>query len=206
MQTLFITGLQAYCEETSPASLSNDYCAKGDKILNYYEALEDKSNPDRYLNAAKYFYYQANRISLSNQNAFVGRARIALLQGRIRDAKNNLMIALNVNEMNPKVNFYLGEAFYEDGEFTQAIDFYYFAYSHGYKNDFRTNMKLGKCYEKLDDTEKARYHYTNALKINPSSEEAQKRLTGLDSIKTIKSKQNNNNYHVTEEDMRNLYH
>ncbi len=178
---------KAVSRETPAASEANVYCTNGDKILNYYEKLDDKSDKaknERYLNAAKYYYYQANRLDMSNQNAFIGRARVALLQGRIRDAKNNLMIALNVNELNPKVNFYLGEAFFEEGEFTQAIDFYHFAYTHGYRYDFRTNLKLGICYEKLDDIAKAKLHYQNAIKADPSSIEAKARLGGLDAINT----------------------
>ncbi|MBS4759443.1 MAG: tetratricopeptide repeat protein [Clostridium sp.] len=190
---------KAFSRETPTASEANTYCVKGDKILNFYEGLKDtdkrKANQDRYLNAAKYFYYQANRLDMSNQNAFIGRARIALIQGRTRDAKNNLMIALNVNELNPKVNYYLGETFFEEGEYTQAIDFYYFAYSHGYKYDYKINMKLGICYEKLDDIKKARYHYTNAAKINPGDVTAKARLGGLDAINT-----NYETYNVFQDD------
>ena len=175
---------KAFSRETPAVSDANAYCVKGDKILNYYEGLKDKSNADRYLNAAKYYYYQANRLDMSNQNAFIGRARIALIQGRTRDAKNNLMIALNVNELNPKVNYYLGETFFAEGEYTQAIDFYHFAYSHGYRYDYKTNLKLGICYEKLDDVKKAKYHYKNAAKINPGEVTAKARLGGLDAINT----------------------
>ena len=64
----------AYSRETPVESEANSYCVKGDKILDYYDKLEDKSNPDKYLNAAKYFYYQASRLDISNQNALIGHA------------------------------------------------------------------------------------------------------------------------------------
>ena len=144
----------------------------------------DKTDAQKYLNAAKYYYYQASRIDLSNQDSFIGMARISLYQGQIRDAKNTLMIALNINENNPKVSYYLGEAFFMEGEYFHAIDFYNWAYSHGYQKDYKTNYKLGVCFEKLDDISKARFHYQNALNTNPSSTQAQKRLKGLDAIDT----------------------
>lgn len=163
---------------------ANSYCIKGDKILDYYEKLEDKTDAQKYLNAAKYYYYQASRIDLSNQDSFIGMARISLYQGQTRDAKNTLMIALNINENNPKVSYYLGEAFFMEGEYFHAIDFYNWAYSHGYQKDYKTNYKLGVCFEKLDDISKARFHYQNALNTNPSSTQAQKRLKGLEAIDT----------------------
>lgn len=174
----------AFARETPAESEANSFCVKGDKILDYYEKLEDKSNPDRYLNAARYFYYQASRLDLSNSNALVGHARVALYQNRLKDAKNVLMIALNFNEINPRVNYYLGETFFREGEYAQAIDFYNQAYTHGFRYDYNTNYKMGLCYEKMDDIKNAGYHYKNAVKIRPNSVEAAARLGGLDTIKT----------------------
>ena len=172
------------CAANGFESLSNEYCVKGDKILDYYERLDNKINGDRYLNAAKYFYYQASRVDLSNPNALIGRARVAIYQNRIRDAKNDLMIALNFNEINPKVSYYLGEVFFIEGNYTEAIDFYNWAYSHGYRYDYKTNLKLGICYEKLNDVKMAKKHYTNAINIMPASVEAKARMQGLDVINT----------------------
>ncbi len=159
--------------------LANSYCAKGDKILDYYEKLSDKTDSNKYLIAAKYYYYQAARVDISNQNSFVGMARISLYQGKTKDAKNALMIALNVNEKNPKVSFYLGEAFFMEQEYFQAIDFYTWAYSNGYQKDFKTNYKLGVCYEKLNDIEKAKYHYQKAINARPNDAEVKQRLQSL---------------------------
>lgn len=165
-----------------PVESSAYYAGLGDKVLNYYEKLPDKTGQERFLNAAKYFYYQSNKIDISNADALVGRARIALFQDKIRDAKNNLFIALNFNENNPKVAYYLGEAFFQDGDFDDAINYYTHAYNHGYRLDYKTNLKLGICYEKLDDTKKAKYHYTNAIKAAPSQDIAKMRIQGLDAI------------------------
>lgn len=176
--------ISAGARELPEESQANAYCVKGDKILDYYQKLDDKRNAGKYLNAAKYYYYQASRVDISNQNSLIGIARIALYQGKTRDAKNALMMALNFNEVNPRVSFYLGETFFEEGEFTQAIDFYNWAYSHGYRYDYMTNIKLGICYEKLDDVKKAKYHYKNALKAHPGSVTAQAKLSGLDTINT----------------------
>ena len=106
-------------------------------------------------------------------------ARISLYQGKTKDAKNALMIALNVNEKNPKVSFYLGEAFFMEQEYFQAIDFYTWAYSNGYQKDFKTNYKLGVCYEKLNDIEKAKYHYQKAINARPNDAEVKQRLQSL---------------------------
>lgn len=172
--------LPAYNAAAAPVQSEADInCQKGDKIVDYYESLSDKSEADKYLKAAKYFYYQASRIDLSNTNALIGHARVALHQNKIRDAKNALMMALNFNAQNPRVCFYLGETFFQDGDYTQAIDYYNWAYTHGYQNDFKTNYKLGVSYEKLNDIHNAKTHYNNALRINPNNEDIKERLNGL---------------------------
>ena len=175
-----ITSLSHVCAQPlHDTTQAEAYCVKGDKILNHYEKLTDKTDSAKYLKAAKYYYYQALRVDISNQNALVGMAKISLYQGNTRDAKNALMVALNVDERNPKVNYYLGEAFFKEAEYFQAIDFFSFAYSYGFQNDYRTNLRLGICYEKLNDIEKAKFHYNTAIKTNPSDTEAKQRLSEL---------------------------
>lgn len=203
---------QAKASRTSTETEAIQNCVKGDKILDYYEKLDEPQDPNRYLNAAKYYYYQASRLDLSNPNVLVGHARVALHQNRLKDAKNVLMIALNYNETNPRVNFYLGETFFRDGEFTQAIDFYQEAYSHGYKYDFNTNLRLGMCYDKLNEINLAKKHYKNALKSKPNNEEVLQRLEKMDKIKTNKENfdADENNLEIkkekiiTEEVLKNL--
>lgn len=203
---------QATARVTSTEAEAIQNCAKGDKILDYYEKLESPQDPNRYLNAAKYYYYQASRLDLSNPNILVGHARVALHQNRLKDAKNVLMIALNYNEKNPRVNFYLGETFFRDGEFTQAIDFYKEAYSHGYRYNFNTNLRLGMCYDKLNEINLAKKHYQNALKIKPNNEEILKYLDNMNKIKTNKENfdagENNSDTIkeevITEEVLKNL--
>ena len=172
----------AICYATPEAEKAIEFCQNGDKIIDYYEQLEDKSNPNRYLNAAKYYYYQASRLDLSNPNSLIGHARVALHQNRLRDAKNVLMIALNFNEKNPRVNFYLGETFFADGEYTQAIDYYQAAFHNGYKNDFKTNSQLGLCYEKLGDIQKSIEHYNIALKTQNNKKEIKEKIQNLNKI------------------------
>ncbi len=187
----------------TPNETADSYAAKGDKILNYYENLVDKTGMERYLIAAKYFYYQANRIDISNKNAYVGRARVALAQNKVRDAKNNLFLALNFDENNPKVNFYLGESFFQDGEFSEAIKYYTEAYTHGYRTNYKTNLKLGICYEKLDDEARAKYYYTNAVKSDSSKKEAKNRLQNL-TIKNPGTKEYNVFQNTAQDDDENI--
>lgn len=176
--------LSKAAEHIPDVSKANSYCAQGDKILDYYETLKDKTDGEKYLKAAKYYYYQASRVDISNQNSLIGIARIALYQGKTRDAKNALMMALNFDETNPRVSYYLGEAFFAEGEYFQAIDFYTWAYNHGYRSHYKTNYKLGVCYEKLNDIEKAELHYQTAIRINPKSTQAKNRLNELHTIDT----------------------
>lgn len=206
----FFQATSARVTSTEAEAIQN--CAKGDKILDYYEKLDSPQDPNKYLNAAKYYYYQASRLDLSNPNVLVGHARVALHQNRLKDAKNVLMIALNYNETNPRVNFYLGETFFRDGEYTQAIDFYQEAYTHGYKLDFNTNLRLGMCYEKLNEINLAKKHYKNALKSKPNNDIILTRLENIDKIKTNKENfdagENNSEIEkeevITEEVLKNL--
>lgn len=157
----------------------SDYCTKGDKIVNHYETSNDKTNSLEYLKAAKYYYYQAIRLDKSNPNGLVGLAHVALLQDKTRDAKNILMAALNFNPENPRVSFYIGETFFQEGDYTEAIDYYTWAYNHGYKHNYKTNLQLAICYEKIYETELAKRHYNEALKIKPDSNDIKKRLSNL---------------------------
>ena len=175
---------QASIIQDAPPERAEHFARLGDKILDYYEKLPDKTDQDRFLIAAKYFYFQANKIDISNADALIGRARIALLQNDVRKAKNNLFIALNFDESNPKVLFYLGKTFFQDGDYDDAIKYYSDAYSHGYRLDYNTNLMLGICYEKMDDVKRAKYHYKNAIKIQPSETVAKMRIQGLDIINT----------------------
>ena len=177
------TPLQASISKDVPPGSAESYAVSGDKILNYYENLSIKEDSERFLIAAKYFYYQANRVDVSNQNALIGMARIALFQNNIREAKDNLYKALNFNEYSSKINFYLGETFFQDGEFTDAIKYYKRAYVNGYKTNYKTNLKLGICYEKLDDPAQAKSYYTAAINLMPSLSEPKHRLQGLYTIK-----------------------
>ena len=202
---LYFACVKVESKNTFPESEAVINCQKGDKILNYYEKLQNPPDPNRYLNAARYYYYQASRLDLSNPDALVGHARVALHQNRLKDAKNVLMIALNFNEINPKVNYYLGETFFREGEYTQAIDFYNQAYMHGYRYDYKTNYKMGLCYEKMDDIPKAKYHYNNAIKIRPDSMEAVNRLNGLDEInKNYKKQKTQDEEEVSTDDIKKL--
>ena len=139
---VFADTYKATIIQDAPPENAEHFARLGDKILNYYEKLPDKTDQGRFLNAAKYFYYQSNKIDISNADALIGRARIALIQNDIRKAKNNLFIALNFNESNPKVLYYLGKTFFQDGDFDDAIKYYGDAYSNGYRLDYNTNLML----------------------------------------------------------------
>lgn len=158
----------------------SDYCIKGDKIVSHYESITDKSNGLEYLKAAKYYYYQAIRLDKSSANALVGLAHVALLQNKTRDAKNILMAALNFNPENPRVSFYIGETFFQEGDYTEAIDYYTWAYNHGYKHNYKTNLQLAICYEKIYEIKLARKHYNEALKIQPDSAIIKRRMEDMD--------------------------
>lgn len=168
----------AYDEELS--SEVSEYCTKGEKVLTYYESLDDKTDGLKYLNAAKYFFYQAIRLDKSSANALIGMAKISLYQNKTRDAKNALMMALNFNPENPRVAHFLGDTFFQEGDYTEAIDYYDWAYRHGYKYNYNTNFQLAVCYEKIYEQKKAIKHYNEALKIKPESQAVKDRLKKMD--------------------------
>ncbi len=167
-----------------PLESASYYTSKGDEILDYCEKLKSPKDKERFIVAAKFFYYQASRADVSNQNALIGNARASLLQNNIREAKDSLFMALNFNEHSPRTNFYIGETFYQDGEFLDAIKYYKLAYKYGYGSDYRTNLRLGVCYEKLDAPAQAKTYYSNAMNIMPSLSEPRQRINALYSIKT----------------------
>lgn len=179
ISNLAIINTQAIATENSIQAQVSDYCIKGDKILTYYENLPDKKDGLKYLKAAKYFYFQALRIDKASPNASIGVARIALLQEKTKDSKSILMRALNFNPENPRVSFYIGETFFQEGDYTEAIDYYNWAYNHGYKYNYKTNLQLAICYEKIYEIELAKKHYNEALKIKPNCQIIKQRLVDM---------------------------
>lgn len=192
MSNIAINNTQVFATENSIQTQVSDYCTKGDKILAYYESIDDKSDGLKYLKAAKYFYFQALRIDKASPNASIGVARIALLQEKTRDSKNILMRALNFNPENPRVSFYIGETFFQEGDYTEAIDYYTWAYNHGYKHNYKTNLQLAICYEKIYETELAKKHYNEALKIKPDSQIIKQRLIDMKKAQEAIFKYNEN--------------
>ena len=54
---LFIKTLTPVNANVATQSATDINCIKGDKIVDYYETLTDKTDSEKYLNAAKYFYF-----------------------------------------------------------------------------------------------------------------------------------------------------
>ena len=56
------------------------------------------------------------------------------------------------------------------------------AYNNGYKDNYITNVKLARLYEKLGDLKKAKEFYENSCKLNPKAKDLQDKINSIQSL------------------------
>ena len=91
-----------------------------------------------------------------------------------RYAKGEYYKAISLKPSAPEPYFYLGDYFYDRGQYKKALKFYTLAYDKGYNNHQQTLIKIGDIYQKFGDTKLALQYLTSATNIGQNAELNQK--------------------------------
>lgn len=146
------------------------------------EKAKTPQEKSHYLQNAMRNYFmvaQANRNSIEAQ---IGLGRVYDEMHMDNYAKKHFFIAYNMNNQNPKMNYYFADYYRKRNELTTAIKYYNTSYNNGLSDNFSLNYQMATVYEKLADIENAIKHYTMASRLNPNSRELTKKIRLLDDL------------------------
>jgi Tfp pilus assembly protein PilF len=96
------------------------------------------------------------------------KARLAMIGGRMEDARRTLDIALAVDPKQPGAKFLLGFSFYLENNFQAALD----EFAHSDPNDARVSLYKALSAEGLNHVDSAIEFYERSLKLDPVNGDA----------------------------------
>ena len=129
-----------------------------------------------YINKARDLYLKEYEKNPTNIDVLLGLSKVNQLTGDRAEAKLYVLKAYNMNPASPKLQCAMGDFFYSFQEYSTAIEYYKLALASGLLEDYETNLKTAKCYEKLGDLENAELYYKICAHVNSSSKEAKNKI------------------------------
>ena len=157
------------------------------KSMLIFEKSSVNSEKSFYLQEAMRYYFLLSQINPKSIEAQIGLGRVYDEMKSDKYAKEHFFIALDMNNINPKINFYFADFYYKRSDFITALYYFEKAYKYGYSKKYELNYKIGTVYEKLADIESAKRFYEYALKLNPSNSDLKNKINLLDEIKNSQS-------------------
>ena len=158
------------------------YLKNGNKLYQSYLQTKDKEQLDEaYRN-----YYKATEI-MPTSSSYLGMGMILLEKDMDKKAKTYLYKAYSVDETDSVTNYYLAKYFEKQEDYLKALIFYKKACEFGLADNYDVNYSIGAMYEKVGDFSLAKRYYQTALKLNPTSEEIQNRLSVIEVLERNKS-------------------
>lgn len=135
-----------------------------------------------YLKESMRYNFLLIKMKPESIDAHLGLARVYDELMLDKYAKEHFFIALNLDNKNPKTNYYFGNYYYRRKNLLEALFFYKRAYQFGYSKNYELDYRLGTIYEKLADIEAAKKFYQDALKTNPMNTELSNKIHLLDEL------------------------
>lgn len=158
------------------------FMKKANLDMQLWEKAQTQIDKDLYLHDALRYYFLVMQINNKLIDARIGLGRIYDSMNLDTYAQEHFYTALNLNNKNPKTNFYFANYYFNRDEYMKALFYYKRAYIDGYKKNYELNYKMGVIYEKLADLESAKMFYTNALKLKPKNSELYDKIRLLDEL------------------------
>ncbi len=134
-----------------------------------------------YINKARDLYLKEYDNNPLNIDVLLGLSKVNQLTGDRAEAKLYVLKAYNMNPANPLLQREMGDFFYSFQEYSTAIEYYKLALASGLLEDYETNLKTAKCFEKLGDLENAELYYKISGHVNSSSKEVKIKLNEYES-------------------------
>ena len=95
------------------------------------------------------------------------------------EAKLYVLRAYNMDPSDPVRQKAMGDFHYSFQEYSTAVEYYKAALASGLLRDYTTNIRIAKCFEKLDDINSALQQLEKAVEIFPDCEEAHEMIRKL---------------------------
>jgi len=151
-----------------------------------WEKSQIQSDKDFYLHDALRYYFLVTQFNPKLIEARVGLGRVYDALKLDLYAEEHFSAALNLNNRNPKTNFYFANYYFDRDEYMKALYYYKNSYNDGYQKNYELNYKMGIIYEKLADIDNSIKYYSNAVKLKPSNTELIEKIRLLDELNYAK--------------------
>lgn len=152
------------------------------KSMLAYETSNSNAEKTFYLQDAMKHYFLLSQIDAKSIDAQVGLGRVYDEMHMDKKAKEHFFMALNLDNLNPKTNFYFAKFYFKRNDFINSLNYFKNAYSNGYSKYYELNYLMGVTYEKLADVDMAQKFYVNALNLNPSNIDLRNKIYTLNSL------------------------
>lgn len=139
---------------------------KANDNLKMYKITQSKEMKDKYLKEALRNYYICTKVEYSNIEAHIGLGKVYDEMGVDKYAKLEFNSAYNIDNKNPKLNYYYGDFYYKRHQLNLAQNYFERAYKFGYDKNEDLNLKMSKAYTKLAQPQKAEEHLKIAKELS----------------------------------------
>lgn len=158
------------------------FAKNADKYITLAEKTKSPTNQKFYLQEAMRYYFLLSQICPSSVEAQIGLGRVYDGMKQDRLAKKHFFNAFNLDNKNPKANYYFGNFYFARSDYINALNYYTIARRFGYIKSYYVNYKSGIIYEKLGDIDSAIRCYYIASKLNPGNKELKDKILLLDGL------------------------
>lgn len=158
------------------------FLKNANKNMLMFEKSTNSVNKQFYLQEAMRYYYMVSIINPGLVDAQLGLARLYDEMNIDNFAQKYFFVSLDLDNHNPKSNFYFAQYYYKRNDFIKALSYYKKAYDYGYSKNYETNYQMGVIYEKLADIKSAIKFYKSALKLKPKNSELADKIRLLDEL------------------------
>lgn len=153
------------------------YYTAGNVELNNYKMTLDRMK----LRYAIYNFKKMYELDSSNIDALIGLSIAYRLDCKPILAKNAILKALNYDYNSPKANFYLGEYYFYQNEFTNALSSYKKAENLGFKGH-DIEFKMAQAYAKVGELAVAKKYYLACADKMPQRVEYIAKINEIDKL------------------------
>ena len=158
------------------------FMKKADVNMLLWQKSQFNQDKEFYLHEAMRYYFMAMKMDNKYIDARIGLGRVYDALKLDNYAQEHFYSALNLNNKNPKTNFYFANYYFNRDEYMMALLYYKKAYNDGYQKNFEANYRLGIIYEKLADIQNSILYYKKALAIQPNNSELYEKIRLLDDL------------------------
>lgn len=169
---MFFIGTFSYADDLSTAK---QYLKKA-KTASIIEQSYD------YMNEARKLLEKEYENSPTNTDVLIALSEAWQMIGDRQQAKIYIIKAYNIKPYDQYVQRAMGDFYYSFQEYTTALEYYKLALSTGLLEDYDTNVRTAKCYEKLGDLENAQLYYKICNYVNPTSQISKNKVNEYESM------------------------